>query len=158
MNSGYYQYIWQHADWPAWRFDASVLAESLAKVSRNQGLLLGRMADAGLLLRDHATLLVLSEEVLKTSAIEGEHFQPESVRSSIARRMGLDIGDLAPKDRHADGVVDMLLDATEQYADNLSADRLLAWHRALFPDGQSGLTPIRVGQWRDDANGAIGES
>lgn len=155
MNSGYYQYIWQHADWPAWRFDASVLAESLAKVSRNQGLLLGRMADAGLLLRDHATLLVLSEEVLKTSAIEGEHFQPESVRSSIARRMGLDIGDLAPKDRHADGVVDMLLDATEQYADNLSADRLLAWHRALFPDGQSGLTPIRVGQWRDDANGAM---
>ncbi len=155
MNSGDYQYIWQQADWPAWRYDASALAESLAKVSRNQGLLLGRMADAGLLLRDHATLLALSEEVLKTSAIEGEHFQPESVRSSIARRMGLDIGALAPKDRHAEGVVDMVLDATEQHANPLNADRLLAWHSALFPDGQGGLTQIRVGKWRDDANGAM---
>ncbi|MBP6534353.1 MAG: DUF4172 domain-containing protein, partial [Arenimonas sp.] len=155
MNSGEYQYIWQQADWPAWRFDASALAESLVKVSRNQGMLLGRMVDAGLLLRDQATLLALSEEVLKTSAIEGEHFEPASVRSSIARRMGLDIGALAPKDRYAEGVVDMVLDATEHYADSLSAERLLSWHYALFPDGQNGLTPIRVGQWRDDANGAM---
>ena len=155
MNSGEYQYIWQQADWPAWRFDASALTASLAKVSRNQGLLLGRMADAGLLLRDHATFLVLSEEVLKTSAIEGEHFQPESVRSSIALRIGLDIGALAPKDRHAEGVVDMVLNATQQYTDTLSADRLMAWHSALFPDGQKGLTPIRVGQWRDDATGPM---
>lgn len=155
MNSGEYQYVWQQADWPAWRFDASALAESLVRVSRNQGMLLGRMVDAGLLLRDQATLLALSEEVLKTSAIEGEHFEPASVRTSIARRMGLDIGALAPKDRNAEGVVDMVLDATEHYADSLSADRLLSWHYALFPDGQNGLTPIRVGQWRDDANGAM---
>ena len=155
MNSGEYQYVWQQADWPAWRFDASALAESLVRVSRNQGMLLGRMVDAGLFLRDQATLLALSEEVLKTSAIEGEHFEPASVRTSIARRMGLDIGALAPKDRNAEGVVDMVLDATEHYADSLSADRLLSWHYALFPDGQNGLTPIRVGQWRDDANGAM---
>jgi Fic family protein len=155
MNSGDYQYIWQQINWPEWQFDASALAGALASVSLNQGLLLGRMTDVGLHLRDQASLLALSEEVLKTSAIEDQHYQPESVRSSIARRLGIDIGAMAPQDRYADGVVDLVLDATLHYGEALSEERLFAWHRALFPNDENNLTPIRIGQWRDDAKGAM---
>jgi Fic family protein len=113
------------------------------------------MTDLGLALRDQATLQVLTEDVLKTSEIEGERLNPDSVRSSIARRLGVDIGALAPADRHVDGVVEMVLDATGQYALPLTAERLFGWHAALFPTGYSGLAPIRVGAWRDDAKGPM---
>ncbi|MFN7352467.1 MAG: Fic family protein, partial [Burkholderiales bacterium] len=117
--------------------------------------LLGRMHDLGLDVRDRATLRILTEDVLKTSEIEGEKLNPDSVRSSIARRLGVDIGALAPSDRHVDGVVDMVLDATQRHNTPLTAERLFGWHAAMFPTGYSSLTKIRVGQWRNDALGPM---
>lgn len=155
MNSGDNHFIWQLADWPAMRYDLAALAESLAEVSRAQGLLLGRLADVGMPQRDQASLAALTEDVVKTSEIEGERLDLDSVRSSIARRLGVDIGALAPVDRHVEGVVDMVLDATTRSAEPLTAERLLGWHAALFPTGYSGLTPIRIGAWRDDASGPM---
>lgn len=155
MNSGDYTYIWQASDWPNWRFDLAALAGPLAEVSRAQGLLMGRLADVGLALRDQASLAALTEDVIKTSEIEGEHLNVESVRSSIARRLGVDIGALAPVDRHVEGVVEMVLDATANCNDPVSLDRLFGWHAALFPTGYSGLSKITVGAHRDDANGPM---
>lgn len=100
MNSGENLCIWQSDDWPQWRFDLSVLTGPLTNVSRAQGLLLGRVADVGMALRDQASLAALTEDVVKTSEIEGEVLNVQSVRSSIARRMGVDIGAVAPMDRH----------------------------------------------------------
>ncbi len=113
------------------------------------------MTDIGLALRDQATLQVLTEDVLKTSEIEGEQLNPDAVRSSIARRLGVDIGALAPADRNVDGVVDMVLDATSQYSEPLTRERLFGWHAALFPTGYSGLTRLHTGAWRDDATGPM---
>ncbi|MDA7416790.1 Fic family protein [Xenophilus arseniciresistens] len=155
MQSGESLYIWQLDDWPQWRFELAALAQPLADVSRAQGLLLGRLADVGMELRDRASLAALTDDVLKTSEIEGELLNPASVRSSIARRLGLDIGALAPSDRHVDGVVEMVLDATAHSDAALTAQRLFDWHAALFPTGYSGLSPIAVGRWRDDATGPM---
>ncbi|MGH8760839.1 MAG: Fic family protein, partial [Burkholderiales bacterium] len=155
MKSGDFIYIWQHPDWPKWQYDLGALAGSLASVHRAQGHLLGRMTDIGLALRDQATLQVLTEDVLKTSEIEGERLNPDAVRSSIARRLGVDIGALAPADRNVDGVVDMVLDACGQYAKPLTRERLFGWHAALFPTGYSGLSRIHTGAWRDDATGPM---
>ena len=155
MNSGDYLYIWQAPDWPHWRYDLAALAEPMARVSHAQGLLLGRLADVGLGLRDEASLAALTDDVLKTSEIEGEHLNVASVRSSIARRLGVDIGSLAPVDRHVEGVVDMVLDATSHSAQVLTTERLFAWHAALFPTGYSGLNTISAGVWRDDAHGPM---
>lgn len=155
MNSGDYLYIWQAPDWPDWRYDLAVLAEPLAQVSLAQGVLLGRLADVGLGLRDEASLAALTDDVLKTSEIEGERLNVASVRSSIARRLGVDIGSVPQPDRHVEGVVDMVLDATANSAQPLTLERLLGWHAALFPTGYSGLSKITVGGWRDDAHGPM---
>ncbi|MEX3946201.1 Fic family protein [Paraburkholderia sp. EG287B] len=155
MNSGDYTYIWQAGDWPQWRFDLAALAEPMAEVSRAQGLLVGRLADVGLALRDQASLAALTEDVLKTSEIEGEQLDVASVRSSIARRMGVDIGALAPVDRHVEGVVEMVLDATTNSRAPVTRERLFGWHAALFPTGYAGLSRINVGAWRDDASGPM---
>lgn len=155
MNRGEKRYIWQAADWPQWRYDLSALSTPLANVSRAQGLLLGRLADVGMPLRDQASLAALTEDVVKTSEIEGEILDLESVRSSIARRLGVDLGAVAPVDRHVEGVVDMVLDATSRSAAPLTAERLFGWHAALFPTGYSGMNKVRVGQWRDDAEGPM---
>ena len=155
MNSDDYTYIWQANDWPSWRFDLAALAQPLADVSRAQGLLIGRLADVGMALRNQASLSVLTEDVIKTSEIEGEHLNVESVRSSIARRLGVDIGALAPVDRHVEGVVEMVLDATANCNAPVTRDRLFGWHAALFPTGYSGLVRINVGGWRDDATGPM---
>ncbi len=155
MNSGDYTYIWQAGDWPHWRFDLAALAEPMAEVSRAQGLLLGRLADVGMALRDQASLAALTEDVVKTSEIEGEQLNVESVRSSIARRLGVDIGALAPLDRHVEGVVEMVLDATANCQAPITRERLFGWHAALFPTGYSGLSKINVGSWRDDAAGPM---
>ncbi len=155
MNSEDKRFIWQQNDWPRWVYDHKRLAPLLAQVHQAQGHLQGRMHDLGLDLRDQASLRVLTEDVLKTSEIEGEKLNPDSVRSSIARRLGVDIGALASTDRHVDGVVDMVLDATQKHGDPLTFERLFAWHAALFPTGYSGLRKIRVGQWRDDALGPM---
>ncbi|AOI80940.1 cell filamentation protein Fic [Burkholderia sp. NRF60-BP8] len=155
MMSGDYTYIWESADWPAWRFDLATLAMPLADVSRAQGMLAGRLADVGLALRDEASLAALTDDVVKTSAIEGENLNVASVRSSIARRLGVDIGALAPIDRHVEGVVDMVLDATTHAAAPVTEARLFGWHAALFPTGYSGLSRITVGGWRSDASGPM---
>ena len=155
MNSGDYRYIWQASDWPAWRYDLAALAGPLVEVGRAQGMLLGRLTDVGLPLRDQASLAALTEDVVKTSEIEGEQLNVESVRSSIARRLGVDIGALAPVDRHVEGVVEMILDATTNCHAVVTPERLLSWHAALFPTGYSGLARIRIGAWRDDANGPM---
>ena len=148
-------YLWQRPDWSHWRFDAAALAAPLAQVHRAQGHLAGRMAELGLAQRDQATLQALTQEVITTSAIEGEALNLDAVRSSIARRLGMDIGALAPADRHVDGVVDMVLDATQHHAQPLTAERLCGWHAALFPTGYSGRVRIQVGAWRNDAAGPM---
>ncbi len=148
-------YLWQCPDWPQWRYDAAALAGPLAQLHRAQGELVGRMAHLGLAQRDLATLQVLTQEVITTSAIEGETLNLEAVRSSIARKLGVDIGALAPADRHVDGVVDMVLDATQQHAQPLTAERLFGWQAALFPTGFSGRLRIQAGNWRNDAAGPM---
>ena len=155
MNYGDNLYIWQATDWPQWRYDLARLAGPIADVSRAQGLLMGRLADVGMTLRNQASLAALTDDVVKTSEIEGEQLNVESVRSSIARRLGVDIGALAPVDRHVEGVVDMVLDATGRCDAPLTPERLFGWHAALFPTGFSGLMRIRVGAWRDDVTGPM---
>lgn len=155
MKSGDSLYVWQSPTWPQWRYNASALMPVLAQVHQALGQLLGRMRDQGVGSQAHAMLEALTEDVLKTSEIEGEHLNPNTVRSSIATRLGVDIGALAPADRHVDGVVEMILDATRSYHTPLTAQRLTAWHTELFPTEQSTLTTIRVGAWRDDSEGPM---
>ncbi|VTU18602.1 mobile mystery protein B [Variovorax sp. PBS-H4] len=154
-ESGSGLYIWENPGWPRLRYDLTALAAPLAAVHASRGHLMRRMADVGLSQRDATTLLVLTDDVVKTSEIEGERLDPETVRSSVARRLGLDIGALAPADRHVDGVVDMVLDATGAHVQPLTRERLFGWHAALFPTGYSGLSPIRTGARRDDASGPM---
>lgn len=155
MTSGDYSYLWQSREWPNWRFDWAALADPLAEASRAQGLLLGSLANAGMEARDRASLATLTEDIIKTSEIEGETLDVQSVRSSIARRLGVDIGALAPVDRHVEGVVDMVLDATTNSQAPLTRERVFGWHAALFPTGYSGLAKVRAGAWRDDALGPM---
>ena len=153
MNSG--NYICQNTDWTNWQFDLKHLVGLLTQVYSQQGHLLGRMHDIGMGLRDEAAVRVITEDVLKTSEIEGEYFNPETVRSSVARRLGVDIGALVPADRHVDGIVEMILDATGRYEEPLTADRLFGWHASLFPTGYSGINKILTAQWRDDSDGPM---
>lgn len=155
MRSGDYVYVWQSKDWPHWRYDAQRLIPLLAQSHQTLGRLMGRMRDQGMGSQAQATLEALTEDVLKTSEIEGEYLDAETVRSSIARRLGVDIGALMPADRHVDGVVEMILDATSAPSKPLTAERLHAWHAALFPTGRSGMVPINVGAWRNDAQGPM---
>ena len=149
------RYIWQLPDWPHLTYDTAGLAAPLAEVHRAQGLLMGRMAELGLAQREQATLQVLTQEVIKTSEIEGEQLSLDAVRSSVARKLGMDIGALAPSDRYVDGVVDVVLDATRNFDQALTQDRLFGWHAALFPTGYSGRLRISVGAWRTDASGPM---
>ena len=148
-------YIWEKPQWPDFSWDDRSLSALLAKVSREQGRLLGKMETLGFDLRDEANLCTLTEDVIKTSEIEGEKLETDQVRSSIARRLGLDIAGLVPSDRHVEGVVDMMLDATGNHGERLTEERLFAWHAALFPAGHSGLQKIRAGIWRDDHSGPM---
>lgn len=148
-------YIYERGGWPALRWSEDRLATKLAAVRHGQGLLLGRMGALGFDLRGEAVLATLTEDVLKSSEIEGEHLDEDQVHSSIARRLGMDIGSLFPADRHVEGVVEMMLDATQNYATPLTAERLFAWHAAMFPTGRSGMTPIIVGGWRTDEKGPM---
>ncbi len=148
-------YIHNHQDWPEFRWNMEALAEKLAAVRHRQGRLIGRMEAMGFSLRLEAVLQTLTEDVLKSSEIEGEALEREQVRSSIARRLGMDIGALIPADRHVEGVVEMMLDATQRYAEPLTEERLFAWHAALFPTGRSGMTRITVGAWRTDRSGPM---
>jgi Fic family protein len=155
MKSGNYPYIWQQPDWPNWRYKVQPLTTILAQVHHRQGYLHGRMRDLGLDLNDQTTLQILSMDVIKTSEIEGELLNLDTVRSSIARRLGIDIGALAPVDRYVDGIVDMVLDAIGHFDAPLTAERLFGWHAALFPTGYSGLSKIRTDGWRNDSSGPM---
>jgi Fic family protein len=148
-------YIHHRSDWPEFKWDQAGLADQLGAVRHRQGLLIGRMEAIGFRLREEAVLDTLTQDVLKSSEIEGEILAKDQVRSSIARRLGLDIGALTPSDRRVDGVVEMMLDATQKFEDALSEDRLFGWHAALFPTGRSGLSRIKVGAWRDDRSGPM---
>lgn len=148
-------YIWEKADWPAFTWDERSLAKTLANVSREQGRLLGKMEGLGFDLRSEAHLRTLTEDVIKSSEIEGETLSRDQVRSSIARRLGMDAGGIAPADRNVEGVVEMMLDATGNYDKALTKERLFGWHASLFPTGRSGMTFIKAGDWRDDRNGPM---
>lgn len=149
------RYIHERTSWPAFEWDVAALAEQLAAVRHRQGLLLGRMGAMGFDLRAEAVLETLTEEVIKSSEIEGEILDKEQVRSSVARRLGLDIGALTPSDRHVDGVVEMMLDATQNHDAPLTAERLFGWHAALFPTGYSSMRRILVGAWRGEGSGPM---
>jgi Fic family protein len=148
-------YIWEQPDWPHFGWNDRRLAGPLAAARHQEGLLLGRMETLGFRLREEASLKALTEDVLKSSEIEGEKLDPAQVRSSIARRLGLDVAGLVPAERRVEGVVEMVLDATQKFEQPLTKERLFGWHAALFPTGRSGMTKITVGGWRDDKTGPM---
>lgn len=141
-------WIHEHQNWPDFTWDAEALASKLADIRYAQGHLLGRMEGLGFELKREASLSTLTNDVVKSSAIEGENLNPEEVRSSIARRLGIDIAGLIPASRDVEGIVEMMLDATQQFYKPLTKDRLFDWHAALFPTGRSGMHKITVGGWR----------
>ncbi|MES2985285.1 MAG: Fic family protein [Pseudomonadota bacterium] len=149
------KYIYDQTGWPKFHWQQEKIANQLAIVRHHQGRLIGRMEGLGFSLREEAVLHTLTEDVLKSSEIEGEILDKEQVRSSIARRLGMDVGVLIPADRNVEGVVEMMLDATQHYDSTLTANRLFAWHAALFPTGHSGISRIVVGAWRNSSSGPM---
>ena len=148
-------YIWELTNWPQFQWDKEKISKTLTNIRHEQGRLMGHMEALGFQLREEAVLKTLTQDVLKSSEIEGQKLDPDQVRSSVARRLGMDIGGLIPADRDVEGIVEMMLDATRGYDQPLTAERLLDWHAALFPTGRSGLRKIRIGKWRDDADGPM---
>jgi Fic family protein len=148
-------YIHQLDSWPHFTWDSKRIADPLASVRHQQGRLIGRMEHLGFQLRQEAMLMTLTQDVLKSSEIEGEKLNREMVRSSIARRLGMDIGGLEVIDRNVEGVVEMMLDATGRWDQPLTAERLFDWHAALFPTGRSSMKRISVGTWRTDTDGPM---
>ncbi|MBI4056023.1 MAG: Fic family protein [Elusimicrobia bacterium] len=169
------RYIYQQPDWPRFHWNQEAISTPLTAVRHRQGRLIGRMEALGFPQRDEAVLETLTLDVLKSSEIEGQILNPEQVRSSVARRLGMDIAGLVPADRRVDGVVQMTLEATQNFAKPLTAERLFSWHAALFPTcgkgvttlppvpahysalgtGDEGTAKIRIGAWRDDAKGPM---
>ncbi len=147
--------IHELADWPRFRWDRERLAKPLVSVRHQQGRLIGHMEALGFQLQQEAVLKTLTEDVVKSSEIEGENLDANQVRSSVARRLGMEVGGLKAADRHVEGVVEMMLDATRKYDEPLTVERLLAWHASLFPTGRTGMRKIRVGGWRDDKTGPM---
>ncbi|MGW8122225.1 Fic family protein [Roseivirga echinicomitans] len=145
-------YIHQLKAWPYFTWDKVMVLERLVQVRNKQGFLLGKMEGLGFSLRSEANLNTLISDVTKSSEIEGEFLDKDQVRSSIARRLGLEIAGLIPSDRNVDGVVEMMLDAIQNRDKALTSQRLFEWHTSLFPTGKSGLFSIVVGQWRDNAS------
>lgn len=149
-------YLHDLPDWPQLHWDIERLAAVLADVRHRQGRLLGQMEGLGFGLRQEAVLGTLTEDVVKSSEIEGEKLDRAVVLSSIARRLGMDAAGLkTAADRNVEGVVEMMLDATQNYEKSLTEERLFAWHSSLFPTGRSGMRRIRVGMWRDDRDGPM---
>ncbi|HEV3177662.1 MAG TPA: Fic family protein [Stellaceae bacterium] len=148
-------YIHERTDWPRFRWDRASLETRLGAVRHLQGRLIGRMEGLGFRLGAEASLQSLTEEVVASSEIEGERLDRAQVRSSIARRLGIDIGALTPADRNVEGVVEMMLDATQEYRRPLTKARLVGWQAALFPTGRSGMRKVTVGAWRNDRTGPM---
>lgn len=149
------RYIYQRSQWPTFYWDESIITPILGQVRYAQGRITGRMDALGFSVQTEAILQTLTDDVLKSSEIEGEMLNLDQVRSSVARRLGLDIAGLVPSDRNVDGVVEMILDATQRYNAPLTDDRLFGWHSALFPSGRSGMFKITVGDWRDNEKGPM---
>lgn len=148
-------YIYQLKDWPRFTWDNDRVLPLLSQLRHKQGRIRGSLEFLGFSQRNETTLQTLTLDVLKSSEIEGEVLNPDQVRSSIARRLGIDIGGLTPADRHVEGVVEMMLDATQHYKQPVNKKRLSAWHASLFPTGASGLHKIVVGNWRDNEKGPM---
>jgi len=149
------RYIHQLGTWPNFHWDKESLAAPVAEIRHRQGRLLGRMESLGFTLQKEAELETLTLEVVKSSEIEGERLDATQVRSSIARRLGIETAGAVAVERDVEGVVEMMLDAIQNYAKPLSDERLFGWHAALFPTGRSGMRRIIVGAWRDDADGPM---
>jgi Fic family protein len=149
------KYIHQIKEWPAFKWQHEKIMLPLSNLRHNQGRLLGKLEGLGFRLREEATLETLTQDVIKSSEIEGEKLPADQVRSSIAKRLGIEIAGEVTVSRNVEGIVEMMLDATQKYHDALTADRLFGWHATLFPTGRSGMEKIRVGAWRDDATGPV---
>ena len=149
------KYIHELPNWPKFEWDQRGIAMQLAAVRHRQGRLIGRMQALGFPLREEAVLKTLTEDVLKSSEIEGEILDKDQVRSSIARRLGIKAAGLPPADRNVEGVVEMMLDGTQKYKERLTQNRLFGWHASLFPTGRSGMRKIIVGAWRDEKSGPM---
>lgn len=148
-------YIYQHDNWPQFTWDSRYLQEALNEVSFKRGMLIGRMNSIGFNLQNEATLNSLSQEIIKSSEIEGEFLNPDQVRSSIARRLNIEYKSVSKDSHYIDGVVDMMLDATQAYSKPLTKKRLFSWHASLFPTGYSGMYKIDVGKYRSDKDGRM---
>lgn len=148
-------YIYDHPQWPCFQWDHSVLITALSAFRHQQGLFLGHIRSLGFSVQTEASFHYLTEEITQSADIEGEVLSAPQVRSSLARRLGLDIAGLPEPSRDVDGYVEIMLDATEHFDKPLTQERLLSWHAALFPTGYSGLTRIHVANWRTDEDGPM---
>jgi len=148
-------YIHQIKQWPNFTWDYDQLSTRLSEIRYRQGSVLGKMDVMGFKLKEEAILQTLTLDVVKSSEIEGELLNTDQVRSSIAKHLGIKVGGVPVKDRHVEGVVEMMLDATQQYSSVLTKERLYSWHSALFPTGRSGISKIVVGQWRQGIKGPM---
>lgn len=148
-------YIHERKNWPDFTWDHAAITTLLSDARHTQGRLLGKMEGLGFHLREEATLATLTQDVIKTSEIEGQKLDAQQVRSSIATRMGIEMAALPQVDRNVEGIVEVMLDATRRYQMLLDQDRLFGWHAALFPTGRSGMQKITAGGWRTDASGPM---
>ena len=149
------KYIHQLKIWPKFTWNSEKISSKMGNVRNRQGRLIGRMEAIGFPLRSEAMLQTLTLEILKSSEIEGEILDKAQVRSSVARRLGMDIGGLVPSDRHVDGIVEMMLDATQNFNKKLTKNRLFGWHASLFSAGRSRMHKIVTGAWRNDRHGPM---
>jgi len=147
--------MYQHKDWPSFNWDEGVLLNHISRVRELQGRVIGRLEGLGFQLREAATLETVMVDVLKSSEIEGEFLDIKEVRSSVAKNLGIELSDQTPSSKHVDGIVDMMLDATQKHEDKLTKERLFSWHGSMFSAGRSGLYTITVGDWRTDQTGRM---
>jgi Fic family protein len=148
-------YFHQRHDWPNFNWDNDTILPLVSRVRDLQGRLIGRMEAMGFELREEAVLETLTQDIVKSSEIEGEFLNPQEVRSSVAQRLGMEYSGLPTLSRDVDGVVEMILDATQKYKESLTKDRMCGWHASLFPTGRSGMHKITVGDWRTDEQGPM---
>ena len=143
-------YIYEQKNWPKFAWDTELITKILGSVRHRQGKILGQMQALGFQIQEETMLKALTMDVMKSSEIEGELLNPEQVRSSIARRLGIEIAGAITSERNVEGIVEMMLDATQQYTIPLTEERLFDWRAALFPTGRSGMHKIKTAAWRDD--------
>ena len=148
-------YLWERTEWPKLTWDENRLYKLIATVAHEQGRMQGKLETLGFQLRNEAHLITRTEDVVKSSEIEGEHLEYKEVRSSVARRLGLDAGGIVQASDRVEGVVEMMHNAAQKYDETLNVGRLFTWHTALFPISTTGTADIRVGCWRDDRNGPM---